>query len=101
MDSSQTLFIISQLILGAATSFLAIMFWSKTRDAAWMLIIIGAIIAYIEIIHSILGLFGLDGSDFIHIGTVSVISFVLPSLRMLIFIAAFLVMLVRQSRTEK
>jgi len=100
MDSGQTLFIMSQLGLGAAASFLAIMLWSRTRDIAWMLIIIGAIVAYIEIVHSILNLFGMGGGNFLLIGSVPLISFILPLLRMGFFIAAFLIMIIRQSRRK-
>jgi membrane-bound ClpP family serine protease len=98
MDSGQTAYIICRLVFGAAAAFLAIMLWSKTRDAAWMLIIMGAIFAYIEIIYSVLGLFGIDGSNLFLIGSVPLISFVLPLLRMIFFIAAFIVMIVRHSR---
>lgn len=98
MDSGQITFILSQLILGAIATFLAIMLWSRTRDAAWMLIIIGAITAYIEIVYSILGIFGMDGGNLFLIGSVPIISFVLPLLRMGFFIAAFLIMVIRQFR---
>jgi len=74
------------------------MLWSKTRDAAWMLIVMGAIFAYIEIVYSILGLFGIDGADLFLIGSVPLISFVLPLLRMTFFIAAFIIMIVRYSK---
>ena len=100
MDSGQAIFIISQLILGAAASFLAIMFWSRTRDIAWMLIIIGAIVAYVEIVHSILSFFGMGGDDLFLIGSVPLISFVLPLLRMAFFISAFTIMIVRQFRQK-
>lgn len=96
MDSGQTVFIMSQLALGAVSTFLAIMLWSRTRDAAWMLIIFGAIIAYIEIVHSILDEFGMGGGDLFPIGSVPVISFVLPLLRMGFFISAFIIMIIRQ-----
>ena len=98
MDSGQTSYIICQLAFGAVATFLAIMLWSKTRDAAWMLIVMGTIFAYIEIIYSILGLFGIDGSNLFLIGSVPLISFVLPILRMIFFIAAFIIMIVRHSR---
>jgi len=97
MDSGQTIFILSQLAVGAAASFFAIMLWSRTREAAWMLIIIGAIVAYAEIVYSVLGLFGMGG-DFLLIGEVPLITFILPLLRMSFFIAAFTVMIVKQSR---
>ena len=98
MDSGQTVFILSQLVLGAVASFLAIILWAKTRDLAWMLIICGAIVAYIEIVHSILGLFGMGGGDFFLIGSVPLISFILPLLRMIFFIAAFLVMIIKRHK---
>jgi hypothetical protein len=99
MDSGQTVFIISQLSLGAVTTFLAIMLWSRTRDAAWMLIIIGVIISYIEIIYSILGLFGM-GNDLFLIGSVPILLFILPALRMVFFIAGLLIMVIRQFRNK-
>jgi membrane protein implicated in regulation of membrane protease activity len=71
------------------------MLWSRTRDAAWMLIVFGIIFAYIEIVYSILGLF-FFGGDFYPIGSVSLLAFILPSLRMLTFIAAFVIMIIRQ-----
>jgi hypothetical protein len=98
MDSGQTMYILSQLALGAAATFLAIMLWPKIRDAAWMLIIVGTIVAYIEIVYSILKIFGVSGLDDILIGSVPLIDFILPSLKMLFFIAAFTIMIVRQSK---
>ena len=98
MDAGQTLLISSQLIFGAAATFLAIFLWPRIRDAAWMLIIIGTIVAYIEIVYTIVKLFGISGEDFFKIGSVPLFSFILPSLRMIFFIAAFAVMVKRQSR---
>jgi uncharacterized membrane protein len=99
MDSGQIALILCQLILGAAATFCAIMFWSRTRDAAWMFIIIGAIVAYIEIVYSILDAFGIGGEFFL-IGSVSLIAFILPSLRMMFFIAAFLIMIIKQLKQK-
>ena len=98
MDAGQITYILSQLILGALASFLAIMLWSKTRDIVWMFIVIGTIAAYIEIIYSILNHFGFINADFLLIGSVSLAAIVLPSLRMIFFIAAFFVMVVKRCR---
>jgi len=98
MDAGQTVFIISQLVLGAAAAFLAIMLWPGTRDVAWMLIIIGTIVTYIETVYYILNIFGISGLDFIYVGTVPIISFILPIIRMIIFIAAFAIMIRKQYR---
>lgn len=103
MDSGHTAFIISQLALGSVLTFLAIMLWSRTRNAAWMFIVIGVIVSYIEIVHSILSLFGMGGNNFLLIGSVPLISFVLPLTRMVFFIAGILVMIFRlfQSKNKK
>jgi hypothetical protein len=98
MDAGQTVYIISQLVLGAAAAFLAIVLWPGTRDAAWMLIIIGTIVSFIETIYYILNIFGINGLELIYVGSVPIISFILPTLRTLIFIAAFAIMIRRQYR---
>ena len=98
MDSGQILFVLSRLILGALASFFAIMLWSKTRDVAWMLVVIGTIAGYVEIVYSILDLFGIIGRDFLLIGTIPVAAILLPSLRMTFFIAAFMIMVIRRNR---
>jgi len=98
MDLGQLLFILSRLILGALASFFAIMLWSKTRDVAWMLMVIGTIAAYVETVYSILNLFGINGGDILLIGSVPLMSIVLPCLPTIFFIAAFAVMVVRKYR---
>jgi len=100
MDTGQSVYIISQLVLGAAAVFFAILLWPRTRDAAWMMVIIGTILIYIETVYNILNVFGIGVDAFFLIGSVPVITFVLPSLRMLLFIAAFAIMVFRQSRQK-
>jgi len=97
MDAGEVLFIVSRLTTGALAAFFAIMLWSKTRDIAWMLMVIGTIAAYVETVYSILSLFGLIGTQ-LSIGSVPVASILLPNLRTGFFIAAFVVMVVRKFR---
>jgi hypothetical protein len=98
MDSGQVVYIVSRLALGALASFFAIMVWSKTRDVAWMLMVIGTIAAYVETVYSILALFGITGDGAFSIGSVPLVSIVLPCLPTVFFIAAFVVMVVRKYR---
>jgi len=97
MDSGQAIYILCRLILGALASFFAIMLWSKTRDVAWMLIVIGTIAAYVETVYAILNLFGIGGGIFT-VGTVPLMSIILPCLPTVFFIAAFSVMVARKYR---
>jgi hypothetical protein len=98
MDSGQVIYISSRLVLGALASFFAIMLWSKTRDVAWMLMVAGTIAAYVETVYSILELFGITGEGGSTIGSMRIISIVLPCLPMVFFIAAFMVMIIRKYR---
>ena len=100
MDSGQLIYIFSRLSLGALASFFAIMLWSRTRDVAWMLMVIGTIAVYVETVYAILNLFGIVGENIFMIGTVPLISIILPSLPTVFFIAAFAVMVVRKYRSN-
>ena len=98
MDTGQLVYIIGRLSLGAIAAFLAILLWSKTRDVAWMLMVMGAIAAYVDTVYSILGLFGISSGTFLSIGSMSVLSILLPCLPPIFFIAAFMVMVIRKYR---
>ena len=101
MDLGQVVFISSRLVLGAFAAFFAIMLWSKTQDAAWMLMVMGTVAAYIETIYFIMEMLGITGGLFPYIGSVPLAAIVLPALRMAFFIAAFLVMVIRRYRHHK
>ena len=98
MDLGQLIYILCRLVLGALASFFAIMLWSKTRDVAWMLMVIGTIAAYIETVYAILNLFGINGGNILTIGSMPLMSIVLPALPTVFFIAAFIVMVARKYR---
>jgi hypothetical protein len=98
MDPGEFIAILSRLVLGALASFLAIMLWSKTRDTAWILVIIGTLMAYAETVYSILIFFGVSSVNILPVGSVPLMSILLPVLPTLFFIAALLVMVVRGYR---
>jgi hypothetical protein len=98
MDSGQVIYIVSRLVLGALASFFAIMVWSKIRDVAWMLMVIGTIAVYVETVYSILNLMGITGENILVIGSVPLISIILPCLPTVFFMAAFVVMALRKFR---
>jgi len=99
MDVGQAIYVLSRLGLGALASFFAIMLWARTRDIAWMLMVIGIIAAYVGTIHAILGIFGIGGETILAIGSMPLVSIILPNVPMLFFIAAFAVMVFRKYRT--
>ncbi|MDR2746383.1 MAG: hypothetical protein LBB77_02955 [Treponema sp.] len=100
MDTGELIYIMSRLVLGALASFLAIMVWSKTRDIAWMLLVIGIIMFYADIVYSILVRFGIR-DDMIFIGAIPLMALVLANLPIVFFIAAFLTMVIKKYRHHK
>ena len=98
MELGQTIIISSRLVLGTAASFLAIMLLSKTKDAAWILVITGTITTYIETVNSVLDYFGMGSGKILQIGSTPILAIVLPALSVLFYISAFAVMVARKYR---
>ncbi len=96
MEFSLMLPHIARLILGGVTAFLAIYFWSQTRDVAWMLIIMGIVLRYLEITFSTLTFFGIIDDSFLLFGTLPLAGIVLENLPYLFFSAALISMIRRQ-----
>lgn len=90
MDTGQIVLIYSRLIAGALTAFFAITLWSKTRDIAWMFMVMGAIVMYGEVVWSIPELLGIGHAP---------LPAILPPLRMAFFMAACMVMAARRRKT--
>ena len=95
MAVNDIVMIISQISFGAIATFLAILYWSHTRDTAWMLIIIGIIIQYGQIMYSTFVIFGVLGDDLFIIKNVLDIGTLLSVLPLIFISSAFIVMLVR------
>jgi hypothetical protein len=100
MDTGEIIFIFSRLILGALTAFFAVMLWSKTRDAAWMLMVIGALAAYVSNIYSILEMIGITDTMTVTVGSVPLAAILIPNLPAVFILSAFLVMLTRHHREK-
>ena len=96
MGTDQMILMLSRFVLGAIATFLAIMLWSRTRDSAWMLIVVGTIAHYGEIVFTALESFGVVRLDVVTIGSIAVFPLILANLPTLFFILAFLVMVVRR-----
>ena len=90
--------ILSQISFGAIATFMAILFWSHTRDTAWILIIIAVIIQYGQIMYSTFMIFGVLGDDLFIIKDVLDLGTLLSILPLIFISSAFIVMLVRFKR---
>jgi len=96
MDTGSTILLVSRLATMAAAAFLAILLWSRTRDLAWMLIVIGTIASYADIVFDLLARIGLvDESRYALFG-LPFGRIVLSNLPYLFLCAALLVMIKRK-----
>jgi hypothetical protein len=90
--------IVTELVIGSAAAFLAIILWSKPRDTAWMFIIIGVIVHYGGTIFQTLKSFGIVMADLLVIADISVFELVLANLPTLFFGTAFFIAIMRKAR---
>lgn len=93
---SDLIMVLSRLLFGAMATFFAILLWSKTRDIAWVLVIIGTLISYAEIVYITLEKFGLVGSEMWQVQGVPVFKLLLVNLPMVFFTAAFITIVFRK-----
>ena len=95
MIESELILYIVRLVLGGITAFLAIMLWSKTRDAAWMALVAGAVTSYAGIVYDMmigLGIIVPGGYSVAGIPLATLLFTVIPNC---FFIIAFILMLIR------
>jgi len=85
-----------QLVLGAVASFLAIVLWSRTRDAAWVFIVLGTVLYYAVIVVGVLERVGVAAPGEVEVLGVAALEPVLHSLPLVCFIVGFSIMLVRR-----
>jgi hypothetical protein len=96
MDTGALVLISSRLLFSAAAAVCAVIMWSKSRDPAWMLIVLGTVASYAETIYSILEMFGITSGLYPMIDSVPIAAIILSCLPSAFFIAAFCVFLLRK-----
>ncbi len=96
MGMDSVVFLLSRLIVGGGATFCAILLWSKTRDAGWMLVGLGVITGYAEIIYTTLKSFGVIRSLFV-VNNISILEVFLVNLPFLFIMIGFIVTITRRS----
>lgn len=96
MSFEQMVNILSRLTVESIVTFLAILLWAKTRDTAWMFVILGVIVSYGESVFQTLKAFGIVNPELLVIQGIQIFDLVLANLPMLFFAVAFLIMISRR-----
>lgn len=96
--SAAVIALAARFIVMAAASFLAIVVWSRIRDVSWMLIVIGIMAGYADILYSLLVEFGFLPDISQSAGGVGLLGFIFPNLPWLFFSAAFISIILKRRR---
>lgn len=96
MELADFIVSLSRLTVGAFATFFAILLWSRTRDVAWVLVVIGTLVMYAEIVYNTLERFGMVAAELWSVGGVPLFKTVFINLPMIFYIAAFAVMIARK-----
>ena len=95
MTQGQVILYSIKLILSGIAAFLAIALWSKTRDAAWMSLVAGAVTGYAGMVFELLVKMGIVLAGGIRIADIPLSSLLFSVIPTLFFILAFILMLRR------
>jgi len=98
MSTGMIVYLVSRIVIAATATFLAIILWSRTRDIAWMLMVIGTIASYADIIFSLLVSFGIIDEAGLSPWGLPLGRMLFSNLPYLFFCAAFLIMIIRKRR---
>ena len=97
MSQSEWILCIIKLVLGGIGALLAILFWSKTRDSAWMALVGGIVISYAGVIYDILLRIKVISTDSILLFGLPLTSLLFTVIPDILIIIALAVMLYRSS----
>jgi orotate phosphoribosyltransferase-like protein len=95
MIQSEIVLYIIKLVLGGIAAFLAVMLWSKTRDAAWISLVAGAVTSYAGIVFEMLVKLGIIVPGGIAIAGIPLATMMFTVIPELFFILAFILMIAR------
>lgn len=88
--------VLIRLLIGALATFFAILVWSRTRNPAWILMVVGILIHYIQIVSATLEEFGIITEKIYNIGGVPVIKTILVNLPLLFFTLGMIIFITRK-----
>ncbi len=97
MVTEQVIVVLVRLGMGSIATFLAILVWSRTRDTAWIFVVIAMILQYGEIVFTTLELFGLARGEVVVTAGVPLVEIVLHTLPLLALAVAFAIVVARRT----
>ena len=96
MEINDVLLMLVRLGAGAIATFLAILLWSKTRDIAWVLVVMGVLVTYAEIVLDTLERFGIVSDQIYLVNGFPLVKILLANLPLVFISIAFAVVIARK-----
>ncbi len=93
MAEEQMILYAVKLVLGGIAAFCSILLWSKTKDSAWMCLVVGVVSRYAGIVYEILCVLGIVCSEVFVFPGLSLSTLIFTCLPDVFFIIAFILML--------
>lgn len=98
MNNEEMILLLLKLLTGFSATLSAVLLWSKTRESAWLFIVMGTVFLYSEIIFSALEILGLANFYFFTIYGISVIRIIFATMPFLFFTIGFILFLISRRR---
>ncbi|MBN2625642.1 MAG: hypothetical protein JXA95_03160 [Spirochaetales bacterium] len=98
MTTGTLLFISLKLFFGFLIAFLAILSWAKTREGAWIFIIAGTLVRYLELIYSILIELEILTPEWGYAGNLPLVEILLSLLPLALMSVGFAIFLVKRRK---
>lgn len=87
-----------ELIVGFMSALTALLIWSKTRDAAWLLMVLGVVFLYLKSLIKVLDEFGFVVYNTVLLGSIDIVTLLLNILPFIFFFFGLTVFLYRIRR---
>jgi len=95
MSNEYVLVLTIKLLLGFISAIVSLMLWSKTRDGAWLTMVLGVIFLYMKILLNVLNSFGFIAYDNIKISGIVLIPLLFETLPFVFFTIGMVIFLLR------
>ena len=98
MNDFEAIPVIVRMVCSFLAAFPAIAIWSRTRDAAWMLVVLGSIFFFIDALYATLVLIGLAAYRLPFLQEYPLLKSLLSGIPYILLASGFLVFLIRNRR---
>lgn len=98
MSDMEAIPVLVRMVFSFFAAFAAIALWSKSRDAAWMLVVLGAIFYFIDAFYATLVIIGITSYSLTFAGDIPLLESILAGLPPFFLTVGFLVFLIRNRR---